>query len=195
MDWVFYLVRTLTASEATFLTSTASGSGSNTIASDSAPSSQSYRNSPGAAVKLAPSFSNAAPAPPSSLSHTSPAAPPSSLSHTMPPPASSLSHISPPPAASLTHTVMVDLTVPNIYASPSSVQKITLATQEDPIVPVDAHHVIAALRGSGDSAIAGKASGQKEKVSNYCFITRSKNTSFVEKAQASKGRGEVEMRP
>ena len=91
---------------------------------------------------------------------------------------------------------MVDLTVPNIYASPSSVQKITLATQEDPIIPVDcAHHVVAALRGTGDIAIAGKASGEKEKVSNYCFITRSKNTSFVEKAQASKGRGEVEMRP
>ena len=100
-EWLVYIIRTLTSSNATFLTTSSSLSG--------------------AAVNL---------------------------------------------ASTPSHTVVAALTIPNIYASPSSVQHLALATQEDPVVPVESGPAVvaAAVGGSGDNTTVGKPPAKEEKV-------------------------------
>ena len=72
---------------------------------------------------------------------------------------------SPPVQPTSSHTVMAALTVPNIYASPSSVQKLALASHEDPVVPLEsAPAVVAALGGDGDNARVEEPAAKKAKV-------------------------------
>ena len=103
---MFYIIRTLTASEATFLTASSS-----LFSSD--------QKSPGAAVNLSPT----------------------------------------PPS----HTVVAALTIPNIYASPSTVQHLALATHEDPVVKLESA-VVAAVGGAGDNVQVDEPPAKMAKV-------------------------------
>ena len=102
-----YIIRTLTASEATFLTTSSS-----LFSSD--------QQSPGSAVNLSPTPS---------------------------------------------HTVLAALSISNVYASPSTVQHLALATHEDPVVNLEsAPAVVAAVVGAGANAQVDEPPAKMAKV-------------------------------
>lgn len=89
------------------------------------------------------------------------------------------------------HTVVTDLTVPNVFASPSIVHHLAVASHEDPVVDLESapDELLAAVGGAGDEAQVAKVDPPAKVIILKLFSSQITNHLVLEVTQEGKGGG------